>query len=162
MADNEFLAAALAEARLGYSEGGVPIGAALAIGDELVATGRNRRVQLGSVIRHAEMDCLERAGRLPAEAYAQATLYTTGYPCRMCAGAILHYGIARVVVGTNDEFAPTKALFAERGVIVVVMDRPESLELIDRFSSQHPNVWLEDIGTAAADRDARANRDSIV
>lgn len=146
MSDAEFLAAAVAEARLGLSEGGVPIGAALVVGGAVVATGRNRRVQLGSAIRHGETDCLENAGRLPASTYARATMYTTLSPCHMCTGAILLYKIPRVVLGENTTFLGAESLLRENGVEVVNLDSAECKALMAEFIAAHPEVWNEDIG----------------
>lgn len=144
--DRELLAHALAEARKGRDEGGVPIGAVLAVDGRVVGAGRNRRVQDNSAIRHGETDALERAGRLPATAYRRATMYTTLSPCDMCAGAVLLYGIPRVVVGENRTFLGAEHLLASRGVDVVVLDDPECRELMARFAEERPQVWHEDIG----------------
>lgn len=144
--DERWLAAAIQEARQGLSEGGVPIGAALVIDGELVATGRNRRVQLGSAIRHGETDCLERAGRLPASDYARATMYTTLSPCDMCTGAILLYGIPRVVMGENTTFTGAENLLRERGVDLVNLRSRECADLMAEFIRKYPEVWNEDIG----------------
>lgn len=146
MSDAEFLSAAIAEARLGLSEGGVPIGAALVVSGAVVATGRNRRVQLGSAIRHGETDCLENAGRLPASTYARATMYTTLSPCHMCSGAILLYKIPRVVLGENATFLGAESLLRDNGVEVVNLDSSECKELMASFIAAHPEVWNEDIG----------------
>lgn len=144
--DEEFLATAIEEARRGLAEGGVPIGAALVVDGEVVATGRNRRVQQGSAIRHGETDCLENAGRLPASTYAKATMYTTLSPCSMCTGAILLYGIPRVVLGENRTFLGDEDLLRVRGVEVVNLDSAECAELMRTFIAAHPDVWNEDIG----------------
>ncbi|WP_031466767.1 nucleoside deaminase [Sciscionella sediminilitoris] len=146
MRDEELLEHALGEARTGLGEGGVPIGAALVLGDTVVATGRNRRVQLGSTIRHGETDCLENAGRLPARDYANATMVTTLSPCHMCTGAILLYGIPRVVIGENTTFRGPEQLLRESGVELVVLDSVECRTLMDRFIQDFPAVWAEDIG----------------
>lgn len=146
MDDTAFLAAAVAEARQGLAEGGIPIGAALVVDDEIVATGHNRRVQMGSAIRHGETDALENAGRLPASTYARATMYTTLSPCHMCTGAILLYGIPRVVVGENRTFMGAEDLLREHGVEVVVLDDPECVEMMRKFIAEHPELWNEDIG----------------
>ncbi len=146
MSDAEFLSAAIAEARLGLSEGGVPIGAALVVSGAVVATGRNRRVQLGSAIRHGETDCLENAGRLPASTYARATMYTTLSPCHMCSGAILLYKIPRVVLGENATFLGAESLLRDNGVEVVNLDSGECKALMEAFITAHPEVWNEDIG----------------
>ncbi|MBO0805940.1 MAG: nucleoside deaminase [Nocardiopsaceae bacterium] len=145
--DQRWLAAAIDQARQGLAEGGVPVGAALVIDGELVAAGRNRRVQLGSAIRHGETDCLERAGRLPASSYARATMYTTLSPCDMCAGAILLYGIPRVVMGENTTFAGAEDLLRARGVEVVNAGSRECENLMAEFIARYPDIWNEDIGT---------------
>jgi cytosine/creatinine deaminase len=145
-ADRPFLDAAIEEARAGLAEGGIPVGAALAVDGEIVATGRNRRVQLGSVIRHGEMDCLENAGRLPASAYAKATMYTTLSPCPMCSGAILLYGIPRVVLGENRTFMGAEEELSQHGVEVVNLDSPVCAGLMREFIDAYPDVWDEDIG----------------
>jgi cytosine/creatinine deaminase len=145
-ADSRFVDAAVEEARAGLAEGGVPIGAALAVDGELLATGRNRRVQWGSVIRHGEMDCLENAGRLSASTYAKATMYTTLSPCPMCAGAILLYGIPRVVLGENRTFMGAEEELRSRGVQVVNLDSPVCAGLMREFIDAHPDIWDEDIG----------------
>ncbi|MBA2316591.1 MAG: nucleoside deaminase [Euzebyales bacterium] len=137
---------AIDQARLGAEEGGVPIGAALAVADEVLAVGRNRRVQLGSAIRHGETDALEAAGRQPASLYARATMYTTLSPCDMCAGAILLYGIPRVVVGENRTFLGAEDLLRSRGVQVVVADSEECVQLMEAFIREHAALWNEDIG----------------
>ncbi len=144
--DTTFLAAALAEARTGYAEGGVPIGAALVVDGKLLATGRNRRVQMGSAIRHGETDCIENAGRQSAQVYARSTMYTTLSPCHMCAGTILLYKIPRVVIGENLTFSETEDFLRSHGVEVVVMDDAECRELMLTFIAEKPSVWNEDIG----------------
>ncbi|KQS57020.1 cytidine deaminase [Geodermatophilus sp. Leaf369] len=143
---SELLAPALAQARLGRDEGGVPIGAALVVDGEVLAVGRNRRVQLGSAIRHGETDCLETAGRLPASVYARATMVTTLSPCDMCTGAVLLYGIPRVVIGENRTFLGGEDLLRSRGVDVVVLDDAECIELMTDFIAREPALWNEDIG----------------
>jgi creatinine deaminase len=144
--DERWLSAAIGEARKGLAEGGVPVGAALVIDGELVATGRNRRVQLGSAIRHGETDCLEQAGRLPAASYARATMYTTLSPCDMCTGAILLYGIPRVVMGENDTFTGGEEKLLERGVELVNLRSQECMDLMSEFIRKYPEIWNEDIG----------------
>jgi cytosine deaminase len=144
--DRRFLAAAIEEATAGLAEGGVPVGAALVVDGELVATGRNQRVQLGSVIRHGETDCLENAGRLSAATYARATMYTTLSPCQMCTGAILLYGIPRVVLGENRTFVGAEDDLRRHGVDVVNLDSPACADLMRRFIEAHPDIWNEDIG----------------
>ena len=146
MDDAAALEIALAEARLGGSEGGVPIGAALLVDGELVAAGHNRRVQLGSAIRHGETDALENAGRLPASTYRRATMVTTLSPCDMCTGAILLYGIPRVVIGEHRTFMGGEELLRRRGVEVVNLDSGACYELMQGFIADHPEIWNEDIG----------------
>ena len=149
MTDEELLALAIAEARAGAAEGGIPIGAALAEGDRLLGVGHNRRVQLGSAIRHGETDCLENVGRLPANVYAGATMATTLSPCDMCTGAILLYGIPRVVIGENSTFYGGEDYLRSRGVEVVVVDDEECKELMRQFIAANPELWNEDIGEPA-------------
>jgi cytosine deaminase len=144
--DEELLAIAVEQARIGRSEGGVPIGAAIAVDGRLVAAGRNRRIQLGSAIRHGETDALEGAGRLPASTYRRATMATTLSPCDMCTGAILLYGIPRLVIGENRTFVGGEDYLRSRGVEVVVLDSNECVELLAGFIREHPDVWNEDIG----------------
>ena len=146
LGDQELLALALVEARKGLAEGGIPIGAALAADGVLLGTGHNKRVQLGSAIRHGETDCLENVGRLPARTYARATIATTLSPCDMCTGAILLYGIRRVVVGENRTFVGGEELLKSRGVEVVVVDDAECRTLMEQFIAANPELWNEDIG----------------
>ena len=142
----DYLAAAIADARLGRSEGGIPIGAALVVDGEIVATGHNRRVQLGSAIRHGETDCLENAGRLPASTYARSIMVTTLSPCDMCTGAILLYGIPTVVIGEHRTFMGAEDHLRSRGVEVIVLDDDECVALMDEFIAAEPELWNEDIG----------------
>ena len=142
----ELLAAAVAEARRGRDEGGVPIGAALVVDGQVIAVGHNRRVQEGSAIKHGETDCLEAAGRLPASVYARATMVTTLSPCDMCTGAILLYKIPRVIIGENRTFLGGEELLRSRGVEVVVLDDAECVELMEDFIAREPALWNEDIG----------------
>jgi cytosine/creatinine deaminase len=146
MTDPEFLAVAIEQARIGRDEGGVPIGAALVVDGQVVGAGHNRRVQQGSAIRHGETDALEVAGRLPASVYRRATMYTTLSPCDMCTGAILLYGIPRVVMGENRTFVGGEDLLRSRGVEVVNLDSAECKTLMDEFIAAHPEIWFEDIG----------------
>ena len=143
---SELLLPALNAARKGKEEGGIPIGAALFIDGTIVATGHNRRQQLGSVIRHAEMDCLEHAGRLPAGSYSQATLVTTLSPCEMCTGAILLYRIPRVVIGENRNYRGAEDLLLQHGIQVDVLDDPACVLLMEEFMTDYPTLWNEDIG----------------
>ncbi|MER2135810.1 MAG: nucleoside deaminase [Arthrobacter sp.] len=143
---SELLLPALNAARKGKEEGGIPIGAALFIDGTIAATGHNRRQQLGSVIRHAEMDCLEHAGRLPAGSYSRATMVTTLSPCEMCTGAILLYRIPRVVIGENRSYRGAEDLLRRRGVEVDVLDDPACVLLMEEFMTDYPSLWNEDIG----------------
>ncbi len=145
-ADRGYLAAAIADARLGLSEGGIPIGAALVADGRILATGHNRRVQLGSTIRHGETDCLENAGRLPAAVYTRSMMVTTLSPCDMCTGAILLYRIPRVVVGENVTFHGGEDYLRSRGVEVVVLQDAECIGLMTDFIRAQPALWNEDIG----------------
>jgi len=144
--DGSYLAAAVAAARSGLSEGGIPIGAALVVDGEVLATGWNKRVQQGSAIRHGETDCLENAGRLPASVYAGATMVTTLSPCDMCTGAILLYKIPRVLTGENRTFYGGEDLLRSRGVEVVVLNDPECTTMMTDFIAAQPSLWNEDIG----------------
>jgi creatinine deaminase len=146
MTDEELMAVAIEQARIGRREGGIPIGAVLAVDGEVLAVGRNRRVQMGSAIRHGETDALENAGRLPATTYARATMYTTLSPCQMCTGAILLYGIPRVVLGENETFMGAEDVLRANGVEVVNLQSPECTALMDDFIAEHPTLWNEDIG----------------
>lgn len=137
---------AVAEARLGLEEGGIPIGSALVIGEKVLGHGHNRRIQKGSAILHAEMDALENAGRLPATTYQQATIFTTLSPCDMCAGAILLYGIPRVIVGENVSFMGAEDHLRNNGVSVEVVDDRRCVEMMRCFIEDHPDLWNEDIG----------------
>jgi creatinine deaminase len=146
MSDQEFLAIAIEQARIGRDEGGVPIGAALVVDGRVLGAGHNRRVQLGSAIRHGETDALEEAGRQPTAVYRRATMYTTLSPCDMCTGAILLYGIPRVIIGENRTFVGGEDLLRSRGVEVVNLDSAECVALMDAFIAEHPDIWNEDIG----------------
>jgi cytosine deaminase len=138
---------AIEQARIGRDEGGVPIGAALIADDGTVlGVGHNRRVQDGSAIRHGETDALENAGRLPASVYRSSTRYTTLSPCDMCTGAILLYGVPRVVMGENRTFVGGEDYLRQRGVEVVNLDSAECVALMDAFIAAHPEIWFEDIG----------------
>lgn len=146
MTDEELLSVAIEQARIGRAEGGIPIGAALAVDGDVVAVGRNRRVQMGSAIRHGETDALEQVGRLPAATYAKATMYTTLSPCHMCTGAILLYGIPRVVLGENQTFMGAEDLLRNHGVEVINLNSQRCIDLMAEFIQEHPNLWNEDIG----------------
>ena len=141
-----FLEAAIEEARLGLKEGGIPIGSVLVIEGEIVARGHNRRVQQGSAILHAEMDCLERAGRLTAADYRRAPLYSTLSPCDMCSGAALLYDIPRIVVGENRTFQGPEDYVRSRGVDLRIVDDPTCVRLMEEFIADSPTLWNEDIG----------------
>lgn len=143
---DEFLQAAIDEAKQGLAEGGIPIGSVLVIDGKIVARGHNKRVQQGSAVLHAEMDCLENAGRLTAADYQKATLYSTLSPCDMCSGAILLYGIPKVVVGENVTFQGPEAYVQSRGVEVTVVDHHECKQLMRDFIAAKPQLWNEDIG----------------
>ena len=146
MDDQAFMRIATEQGAKSLSEGGVPVGAALAADGKLLASGHNRRVQQGSAIRHGETDALENAGRLHASVYARSTMYTTLSPCDMCTGAILLYKIPRVVIGENRTFMGNEALLRSRGVEVIVLDDPECYRLMQEFIARYPDVWNEDIG----------------
>jgi cytosine deaminase len=141
-----FLEEAIREARAGLAEGGIPIGSVLVIDGRVVGRGHNRRVQRGSAVLHAEMDCLENAGRLRSADLRRATLYSTLSPCDMCSGAVLLYRIPRVVVGEHRTFRGPEELLWQRGVTVEVRDDPECVELMARFVREQPELWNEDIG----------------
>ena len=138
--------AALQEARKGRAEGGIPIGSVIVIDGKIVGRGHNRRVQQGSAILHAEMDCLERAGRLKASDYSRATLYSTLSPCDMCSGTVLLYKIPRVVVGENQTFQGPEDYVRSRGVELVILQSPECIQLMREFIAERPELWNEDIG----------------
>jgi len=141
-----YIDAAIAEAGLGLLEGGIPIGAVLVIEGEVVGRGHNRRVQKGSSILHAEMDCLENAGRLSAADYARATLYSTLSPCDMCSGAALLYKIPRIVAGENKTFRGPEDYVRQRGVELTILDDENCVQLMKEFIAQSPELWDEDIG----------------
>jgi cytosine deaminase len=147
--DRRWLDAAIAEARAGRDEGGIPIGGALVADGSLLAGGHNRRVQHGSAIHHGETNALENAGRQPASVYRRSTMYTTLSPCDMCSGAILLYGIPRVVIGENATFMGAEDLLRSRGVEVVVADDEECKTLMREFIEANPALWNEDIGEEA-------------
>ena len=138
--------AAIAEAETGASEGGIPIGSVLVYGGRIIGRGHNRRVQRGSAVLHGEMDALETAGRQPAAVYRTSVLYTTLSPCAMCSGAVLLYGIPRVIVGENETFVGEEALLRARGVILEVLQDAACIGLMRRFIHDHPELWSEDIG----------------
>ena len=143
---DQFLQAAIDEARRGQAEGGIPIGSVIVHDGHIIGRGHNRRVQRGSAVLHGEMDAFENAGRQPASVYRHSVLYTTLSPCPMCSGAILLYGIPKVVVGENRTFMGEEELLRSRGVEVQVVDDPECIELMQRFIAEKPSLWNEDIG----------------
>ena len=143
---DRFLLAAIEEARRGRDEGGIPIGSVIVHDGRIIGRGHNRRVQKGSATLHGEMDALENAGRHPANVYRESVIYTTLSPCSMCSGAILLYGIPRVIVGENRTFLGEEELLRSRGVSVEVIDDAECIELMTRFIREHPELWNEDIG----------------
>ena len=143
---DHYLDAAIAEAALGLSEGGIPIGSVLVHAGSIIGRGHNRRVQQGSAILHGEMDALESAGRLQADVYARSTLYTTLSPCAMCSGAILLYGIPRVVIGENVTFHGEEELLRGRGVSVDVVQDTRCIDMMRQFIQEHSAIWNEDIG----------------
>jgi cytosine deaminase len=148
---DEYLRAALAEAHVGQEEGGIPIGAVLVLHQadgigRIISRGHNQRVQKGSVIRHAEMDCLENLGRHSADVYRDCTLYSTLSPCAMCSGAVLLYGIPRVVIGENHTFQGPEEYLRSQGVQLTIAQDPDCIELMRAFIAKHPHLWNEDIG----------------
>jgi cytosine/creatinine deaminase len=143
---NAFLNAALEEAQKGLAEGGIPIGSVLVIEDKIVGRGHNRRVQKGSAILHAEMDCLENAGRLTAADYAKSTLYSTLSPCDMCSGTALLYKIPRIVIGENLTFQGPESYVRSRGIELTILQDASCIQLMKRFIREQPKLWNEDIG----------------
>ena len=143
---DSFLQAAIDEATQGLSEGGIPIGSVLVIDGRIVGRGHNRRVQRGSAILHAEMDCLENAGRLRASDYRRSVLYSTLSPCDMCSGTVLLYGIPRVVIGENRTFRGPEDYVRSRGVTLEIVDDAECVRLMREFIASKPELWNEDIG----------------
>jgi cytosine deaminase len=143
---DSFMQAAIEEARLGLSEGGIPIGSVLVHRGRVLGRGHNRRVQSGSALLHGEMDALENAGRQPADDYSHSTLYTTLSPCSMCSGAILLYGIKRVVIAENRTFTGEEALLRSRGVELTILQDSECIAMMREFISCNPELWYEDIG----------------
>lgn len=143
---DEFMAAALEEARQGLAEGGIPIGSVLVLDGKIVGRGHNRRVQKGSPTLHAEMDCLENAGRLKARDYQRAVLYSTLSPCDMCSGTALLYKIPKVIIGENKTFRGPEDYVRSRGVELVILNLDECISLMEAFITAHPELWNEDIG----------------
>ena len=146
MSGDPYLAAAIAEAEQGLRESGIPIGSVIVMDGKIIGRGHNRRVQNGSPILHGEMDALQNARRQPASVYRKATLYTTLSPCAMCSGAILLYGIPRVVIGENKTFMGEEGLLKSRGVSLEVRQDPTCIRLMKEFIRTHPELWNEDIG----------------
>lgn len=146
MAKDQFLAAAIEEARKGLEEGGIPIGSVLVHKGEIVGRGHNRRIQNGSAILHGEMDALENAGRRSAQFYQECEIYTTLSPCSMCTGAILLYKIPKVIIGENKTFMGEEELLKGRGVAVEVVNDAECIKLMEQFIADKPSLWNEDIG----------------
>lgn len=143
---DQFLQAAIEEAKKGLQEGGIPIGSVLVIDGKIVGRGHNRRLQDGSAILHAEMDCLENAGRMPASKYKRATLYSTLSPCSMCSGAALLYKIPKIIIGENRTFKGPEEYVRSLGVQVEVLDNQECFEMMQKFIYKNPSLWNEDIG----------------
>jgi cytosine deaminase len=141
-----FMRAAIEEAEAGLREGGIPIGSVIVHGNKILGRGHNRRIQKGSAVLHGEMDALENAGRLPASVYRECVIYTTLSPCSMCSGAILLYGIPRVVVGENRTFMGEEELLRSRGLTVDVLQDEECIRLMTEFIAKNPMLWNEDIG----------------
>ncbi len=143
---DKYLAAAIDEAQKGLRAGGIPIGSVLVIDGQIVGRGHNQRIQKGSSVLHAEMDCLENAGRLKASDYRKAVLYSTLSPCDMCSGAVLLYGIRKVVVGENSTFRGPEDHLRSRGVQLEILEDEECIEMMRDFIAAHPALWNEDIG----------------
>ena len=143
---DEFMQAAIDEARNGEREGGIPIGSVLVHRGRIIGRGHNRRVQRGSAVLHGEMDALEQAGRQPAAVYRESVLYTTLSPCPMCSGAILLYGIPKVVIGENQTFVGEEDLLRSRGVALDVLQDATCIQMMSSFIRAHPELWNEDIG----------------
>lgn len=141
--DRKFMALALEEAKTGFDEGGVPVGAVMVENGEVIGRGRNRRVQDGNPISHGETDCMKNAGRRPD--YSNVTMYTTLSPCMMCAGTIVQFGIGRVVIGEEENFPGNIEFLKSRGVDVTLLDDPDCKDLMSRFIRERPELWYEDI-----------------
>lgn len=143
---NEFMQAAIEEAKKGLKEGGIPIGSVLVHENKIIGRGHNRRVQKGSAILHGEMDALENAGRLSANTYRESIIYTTLSPCSMCTGAILLYEIPKVVIGENQTFMGQEHLLREKGIAIEVLQNSDCIHMMRTFIQQSPDLWNEDIG----------------
>jgi len=148
---DKFLVVAIDEAKKGLAAGGIPIGSVLVIDNKIVSRGHNQRIQKGSAILHAEMDCLSNAGRLTAADYSKATLYSTLSPCDMCSGAVLLYGIPNVVVGENKTFSGPESYLQSRGVNLKILHNRECEQLMEDFIENNPTLWNEDIGQENTD-----------
>ena len=146
MVTDRFMEAAIEEARKGLEEGGIPIGAVLVLDGKIIGRGHNKRIQQGSAVLHAEMDCLENSGRLTAEIYQRSTLYSTLSPCDMCSGAILLYNIPKVIIGENSTFKGPEEYVTSRGVEIINYENNECKKLMSEFISKKPELWNEDIG----------------
>ena len=143
---NEFMRIAIEEAKEGLQEGGIPIGSVIVHEGKILGKGHNRRIQKGSATLHGEMDALENAGRQSAKVYKESVLYTTLSPCAMCSGAILLYGIPKVIIGENKSYMGEEELLRSRGIDVEVMQDPECIQMMEDFIETHPEIWNEDIG----------------
>ncbi|MHA2092762.1 MAG: nucleoside deaminase [Candidatus Kariarchaeaceae archaeon] len=146
MTSDKFMAAAIAEAKSGLKEGGIPIGSVLVLDGKIIGKGHNKRVQKGSAILHAEMDCLENTGRLTAKDYSRSILYSTLSPCDMCSGTILLYKIKTVIIGENTTFMGPEEYIRSRGVELINMNNQECKNMMREFIANHPELWNEDIG----------------
>ncbi len=143
---NDFLKLAIFEAKASFAEGGIPIGSVLVHNGKIIGRGHNQRIQKGSVVLHAEMDALENAGRQQSPIYKDCILYTTLSPCPMCTGAILLYGIPKVIIGENTTYLGAETLLIQKGVEVIVHNNKECIEMMENFIKTHPGLWNEDIG----------------
>lgn len=146
MVTDKFMDAAIEEARKGLEEGGIPIGSVLVLDGQIIGRGHNKRIQQGSAVLHAEMDCLENAGRLTAHDYQKSTIYSTLSPCDMCSGAILLYKIPKVIIGENSTFKGPEEYVKSRGVEIINYENDECKQLMNEFITEKPAVWNEDIG----------------
>ena len=144
---DNFLRSAIVEARAGLDEGGIPIGSVIVHKGKIIGRGHNKRVQKGSVVLHAEMDALENAGRQASRVYKECILYTTLSPCPMCTGAILLYGIPRVIIGENKTYKGAEELLKQKGVEITIVNYSECIEMMEHFIKENPGLWNEDIGT---------------
>lgn len=146
MTTDEFMRKAVEEAKQGLSNGGIPIGSVLVLDGKIIARGHNQRIQKSSTILHAEMDCLENAGRLTSKEYSRSTIYSTLSPCDMCSGAILLYKIKKVIIGENESFKGPEEYVRSRGVDIINYDNEECKQLMAEFMKAKPELWNEDIG----------------